>query len=138
VNTIDRFNSPYRFLSNFWPARVYLDGVDYATVEHAYQAAKTILPSERKTVRECVKPGEAKRCGRRVTIRADWEEVKLDVMYELLRQKFSEPRLREQLLATGNAQLVEGNYWGDIFWGVCNGVGQNNLGKLLMKVRSEL
>lgn len=83
-------------------------------------------------------PGEAKRRGRKVTMRDDWKEVKIDIMLDLLQLKFSDPILKQQLLATGNAKLVEGNYWHDNFWGTCrcgrcNNVRKENwLGRLLM------
>jgi hypothetical protein len=83
-------------------------------------------------------PGESKKLGRRCPVREDWEEIKLSVMEELVRSKFSNPKLSQKLLETNDKLLVEGNTWGDTFWGVCNGRGENHLGKILMKVRSEL
>lgn len=137
--TIGRFTHEYRFLSNFWPAPVDLDGMTYPTVEHAYQAAKTLDPNEREWVRLAITPGDAKRRGRRVTVSADWESRKLQVMEDLLRQKFdpSRDQLYKMLLGTRGRGLVEGNDWGDTFWGVCRGEGQNHLGRLLMKIRDE-
>lgn len=82
--------------------------------------------------------GVAKRRGRKLTIRSDWNKVKDDVMLELLRLKFAIPDLRDKLLATENATLIEGNTWGDTYWGVCRGIGDNTLGVLLMQVRSEI
>ena len=76
--------------------------------------------------------------GRHLPLRPDWEDVKLSVMEGLLRQKFREEPFKSQLKATGDAQLVEGNYWGDVYWGVCRGQGENHLGKLLMKIRGEI
>jgi hypothetical protein len=75
--------------------------------------------------------------GRAVDIRADWEKIKLNVMYTCLKLKFADPALKQKLLDTGSTQLVEGNWWGDVFWGVCNKKGQNHLGQLLMQVRNE-
>ena len=138
MKIIDQFHGPYRFLSNFWGAKVTLDGVVYPTVEHAYQAAKTLDAAERENIRAARAPNIAKRMGRSVTLRPDWEQVKVSIMLDLLRQKFRDPRWRGLLLDTGAAELVEGNYWGDTFWGVCNGGGLNQLGLLLMQVRSEL
>lgn len=141
ADIIYEFKGEYRFLSNFYPASVALDKHIYKSVEHAYQASKTLDPEQRKYVREsCPKPGDAKRYGRRVTLRPDWEKIKLDVMLELLQQKFCWPPLREKLLATGDAELREGNDWYDVYWGVSNltGKGQNHLGKMLMQVRKEL
>jgi ribA/ribD-fused uncharacterized protein len=136
---IDRFDGTFRFLSNFWPARVFLDGEEYPTIEHAYQAAKTLDLEERPLVRLAATPGRAKRLGQRLTLREDWEAVKLVVMLDLLRQKFARHSLTVALLATGEMELVEGNAWGDTFWGVdTHKGGANHLGRLLMQVRAEL
>lgn len=132
---IKSFNGNYRFLSNFWYSAVPYDGQWYRTVEHAYQAAKTIHEEHREYIRGCTTPGEAKSLGRQIPMRSDWNEIKVDVMRTLLREKFKDEGLRDQLLATGDAELIEGNTWGDYFWGVCYGEGQNWLGKLLMEVR---
>ena len=83
-------------------------------------------------------PVIAKRIGRKVNLRADWEDVKCDIMKELLKKKFENAELAEKLLATGDMELVEGNNHGDRFWGMVNGVGKNMLGKLLMEVRDDL
>jgi len=141
LEIIDRFRGRYRFLSNFWYVDVRHSGVVYPSIEHAYQAAKTILPLERKRILECNKPGTAKRLGRQLTLRSNWESIKVNVMKELLRQKFStikHPSLAKRLITTGNADLVEGNTWGDEFWGRYNGKGENMLGRLLMKIRQEI
>lgn len=134
-----RFDNEYDFLSNFYPAKVVLDGETYFSTEHAYQAAKTLDAHARKVIRDACSPGQAKRLGKHVALRPGWEGVKLQVMLDLLRQKFAPGSvLAERLLGTGNAKLVEGNWWGDLYWGVCNGRGANWLGKLLMQVREEL
>ena len=134
---IESFQGAYRFLSNFWPAEVEYEGLVYPSSEHAYQAAKTIDPEARKAFLD-IKPGQAKRKGRKVVLREDWEDVKLDVMLDLLRAKFSNPELTKMLLDTGDRGLIEGNTWGDQFWGVCKGQGENHLGLLLMQVRDEI
>ena len=137
--TITAFKDKHRFLSNFTPAKVEFDGVQYDTVEHAYQAAKTIDKGEREKIRAACAPGVAKRLGQKVTIRPDWEQIKVKVMYDLVSEKFSRyPVLKQFLLDTGSEEIIEGNHWNDTFWGVCNGVGENHLGKILMKVREEL
>lgn len=142
MDPITSFTGRYRFLSNFYPAAVVLDGVLYQSVEHAYQAAKTLDHKERKKFQvPLLPPADAKKMGRGVTLRPDWESVKLNIMLVLLRDKFygtNPGHLTEQLLDTGDAELIEGNWWGDIFWGVCNGIGENHLGKLLMQVREEI
>lgn len=135
---ITSFKGQYEFLSNFSPAIVTFEGKEYPTVEHAYQAAKTLSEAYRFYVGIAPTAGEAKKRGRRVPIREDWNQVKIVIMRELLRQKFTCPNLKSQLLATGDAELVEGNWWGDTFWGVCNGTGDNHLGKLLMELRKSL
>ena|SRR5581483_8752056 len=132
------FFKEYRFLSNFHLAEVELDGLKYRSTEHAYQAAKTNDPEERRKIREAVKPADAKKLGQKVTMRPDWEEVKFSVMKDLVRQKFNHKDLKEKLLATGDAYLEETNYWQDFCWGVCNGKGTNWLGKILMEIREEL
>ena len=136
---IDGFSGEFRWLSNFWPALVNLDGMTYPTVEHAYQAAKTTDEDARKLIRDAPSPGKAKRMGGRLAIRPDWGDVKLRVMEDLLRQKFA-PRseLAMKLSGTGNRPITEDNSWGDVFWGVSNGTGENNLGKLIMRIRDEL
>lgn len=139
MKPIDSFSGRYRFLSNFWYQDVQLDGVTYATVEHAYQAAKTLDPSIRQLVRMAGSPGQAKRMGNRIILRPAWDAVKLVVMLDLVRQKFQNSLLLTmELRNTFDASLIEGNHWGDTFWGVCNGKGENNLGKILERVRAEL
>lgn len=137
---IKEFQGKYRFLSNFWPVEVILDGKEYPSVEHAYQAAKTLDPKERERIRKLPSPGMAKRAGRRVTMWSAWNDFKLSVMKDLVRQKFKDSVLRRQLLDTGQEYLQEGNRWGDKFWGVDlrSGEGQNHMGRILMKVREEV
>jgi ribA/ribD-fused uncharacterized protein len=125
--------------SNFTPCHVMFDGESYPTVEHAYQAAKTLDKKERLRIKQAKTPGNAKYAGSQVTLRADWEAIKIDTMRKLLRQKFMKNDLYcDALRETGDQQLIEGNYWGDTFWGVCDGVGTNHLGRLLMEIRAEL
>lgn len=133
---INSFTGPHRFLSNFSPAVVYYGFMDFPTVEHAYQAAKTLDRSIRETIRIAPSPATAKKFGRNIELRPDWNDIRLEVMEELLEQKFAPmTSLCGLLLATGDEDLVEGNWWGDTFWGVCKGKGHNHLGKLLMKIR---
>ena len=138
-SAITSFEGEYRFLSNFYPAVVVFEGITYPTVEHAYQSAKTLDMNERRRIAAIADPAEAKRAGRALKYRADWEQVKFDVMETCVRYKFTHHiELRKKLLATGDATLEEGNNWGDRIWGVVDGVGENRLGKILMKVRDEL
>lgn len=135
---IQGFQGEWRFLSNFWAATIVFDGETYPTVEHAFQAAKTLSKQERQWVRSAERPGEARKRGKKVTLRQNWEDHKLTIMEDLVRQKFQDPTLRESLLATGDRPLEETNNWGDRFWGICNGQGKNHLGRILMKIRAEL
>lgn len=134
---IDDFTKQYFFLSNFYESPCTYEGLTYQSVEAAFQSAKTVRIEER-TRFTLMNPSEAKRAGRRIALRQDWEQIKDTVMYECLKSKFSDPALAKRLIATGNEELREGNTWGDTYWGVCEGVGKNRLGKLLMKVRKEL
>lgn len=142
METITSFSAEHAFLSNFHPADVILDGDSYPTVEHAYQAAKTDDYAFRLAIRLASGPKEAKRLARKAPLRSDWDKARLEVMLDLLRQKFSQADLQELLLQTRGALLVEGNNWGDRFWGCVfeNGrwVGHNQLGRLLMRVRDEI
>lgn len=136
---IGPFKGEYRFLSNFYPAEVMFEEVLYPTVEHAYQAAKTLRTDMRLRIRDQATPGGAKREGREVVLREDWDYIKVDIMQDLVFKKFTtHSDLREKLLATGDAELVEINHWHDTFWGMCNKIGANRLGRILMKVRGDL
>jgi len=111
----------------------------YPTVEHAYQASKCLYLGDAHTIIRARTPGEAKRLGRRVKMVANWDNIKDHYMLGFVRAKFVQnPDLAAKLIATGDEELVEGNTWGDTYWGVCRGVGQNKLGKILMQVRQEL
>jgi ribA/ribD-fused uncharacterized protein len=138
MKLINSFTGEHRFLSNFYPCEIFFEGVFYPSVEHAYQAAKTLMQAERDRVRIAKTPGAAKKLGRKVTLQVGWNSMRVAVMRELLRTKFANNVLRAMLLETEDAQLVEGNYWRDTFWGVCNGKGENWLGRLLMEVRKEV
>ena len=135
---IDRFRGEFDWLSNFFLCRVEFEGMNFSNVEAAFQAAKCLDMKERERFFG-LSGGQAKRLGRRVELRSDWEDVKIDIMRQVLKSKFTQnPELREKLIATGVTELIEGNNWNDRFWGVCRGVGQNHLGKLLMEIRAEL
>lgn len=134
---IDGFFGDYRWLSNFHLTTIKYEDMIYHSSEAAYQAAKTLDIKEREKFQTC-SPGETKKLGKSIALRSDWESVKLSVMETILREKFKNPFLKKLLIETGNAILVEGNWWGDQYWGVCNCVGLNNLGKLLMKIREDL
>ncbi len=133
------FNGRYRWLSNFAPCFITgVDGRQYPSVEHAYQAAK-LLPDDLEEFYLRVQTGMtaagAKSFTRYKQLKPDWLAARLNVMYTLVYRKFQLPLYRNKLLATGDAELVEDNWWNDTYWGVCNGRGENHLGKILMAVR---
>ena len=136
---IETFRGDYSFLSNFAMLEQPLHG--YITVEHYYIACKTKDIKIKETIKNLPLKG-LKAYGRTLELRGDWEDIKLVVMEYAVRYKFSDknPILRSKLIATGNLHIQEGNYWNDKFWGVClkTGVGENNLGKILMKIRGEI
>ena len=140
-NAITDFHAEgYTFLSNFYEAPVFFDGLTYGSNEAAFQAQKCMTEEEKIPFTE-YGPGKSKGMGRRVQLRPDWEAVKVGLMEEIVRAKFTQhPELAWRLIGTGDKMLVEGNHWGDTFWGVDarTGQGENHLGKILMKVREEL
>ena len=142
MNKISQFVGENLFLSNFYLEKLVWEGILWPSSEHAYQAAKTLDPQSRINIANLATPGQAKRAGRTLTLRPDWESVKLEVMYSIVHAKFKQnPHLLEKLLATGDAYLEEGNYHDDRIWGVCppdSGNGRNLLGKVLMAVRMDL
>ena len=139
MNKIDCFDGEYAFLSNFYDSPIEKDGIVYPTNEHFFQAMKTLDDEERKRIAAAETPGKAKRMGRSVKLRPDWEQSKIQIMKEGLTLKFlCHKDLAEKLVATGDVWLIEGNWWGDTYWGVCNGVGHNMLGNLLMEIRGDL
>ena len=139
---INKFDGKYAFLSNYHPCAVFYEGIAYPSVEHAFQAAKTLDMTQRYEIANMKSPGAAKRAGRKLNLRPDWEEVKFQVMEDCLREKFRDTELLVQLIATKGHFLIEGTTWHDKCWGICTceecgGNGDNNLGKLLMKIRDE-
>lgn len=137
---IDRFTKEagYDFLSNFYSSTISFEGQLYSTVEHAYQSAKSLDPAVRDTIRRAKSPAEAKKLGQCISIRSDWNDVKLSIMKALIKEKFENPFLRPLLLATDDADLILNNKWNDKFWGVCRGEGENWLGRILMEERSRI
>lgn len=134
---IDSFRGDFGFLSNFYESSLWHEGIQYRSVEHAYQAAKSSDETTKQMIREAKTPGIAKRLGYSCQLPPDWDARKVEIMRVLLCAKFENPLLRAMLLATGDAQLVEGNTWNDTFFGVCRGKGLNWLGRLLMEIREE-
>lgn len=146
MEIIDSFRGPYYFLSNFYLSEMLINGRLWASVEHAFQAAKSEDPVDQERIRNVPTSADAKRMGGAIRLRPDWDEIKYDIMVDCLREKFKQnPDLAQRLINTGSALLVEGNWWHDNTWGVCRcgcsrgrNVGRNWLGIALMLVRSEL
>lgn len=128
----------YNWLSNFEPCLVKYEGLHYPSTENAYQAAKTLSVDTRIQLFTDCSAANAKRRGNGVDLRRDWEDVKDQIMLDLIRIKFHQPFFKALLLLTENQFLVEGNTWNDEYWGVCNGNGLNKLGNILMQVRNEV
>jgi hypothetical protein len=136
---IDSFKDGFAFLSNFFIYPVIYKCITYLTSEHAYQCAKTLDAKEQEWIRSAPTPGQAKRRGKKATCRPDWEQVKFDIMHEIVLQKFQNPTLKRLLIETGNNELIEGNQHADKIWGCVweNGkwAGENHLGRILMQIR---
>jgi ribA/ribD-fused uncharacterized protein len=138
MQIINRFCDEMGFLSNFYPSPIEVCDTLFPTVEHAYQWFKTTNPMYRELILNARLPGMAKRLGKEAPLRKNWDSLKLSVMRDLVTLKFSDPEFAGFLICTGDAELIEGNYWGDEFWGQCNGIGANHLGKILMKIRDNI
>ena len=136
---INGFFEEYRWLSNFWEVPVTVTGIQYGSTEAAYQAAKTVDIDERQKFIGLT-PGQAKRLGSKIQLRANWNIVKLEIMELVLRAKFMTHKdLQQKLIDTGDCELIEFNTWGDTYWGMTKKHGGKNiLGKLLMNIREDL
>lgn len=153
-STITRFVGNYHYLSNFYETPITLNGVTWPTAEHAYQAAKCTEPCDIELIKRLPTPGAAKQAGKRVKMRHDWNDVRVPIMESIVRAKFNQNKdIADKLVATGDAVLIEGNGWGDKFWGMCTRNapprtpdgwiqaklhGDNHLGVILMDIRKEL
>ena len=138
------FKEQYRFLSNFYLASFAYDYRKWPSSEHAFQAMKTTDPHIQETIRQLPNAAATKKMGRKIKVREDWDEVKNHFMYMILCCKFVQNLdLNEKLLATYPANLVEGNWWHDNYWGNCfcekckNTPGRNILGQTLMTIRGD-
>lgn len=136
-NKIESFRDEYFFLSNFYNSKINVFGLTFENGEAAFQSQKTLDKDIQKKFCS-LNPTESKKMGRMVNLRKDWESIKMDVMEEVIRAKFSQnEELKNKLLQTGDRYLEEGNTWGDKIWGTVNGSGANLLGQILMKIREE-
>lgn len=135
-----KFRNEYWFLSNMFPAEMKVNGLTFTCAEACFQSFKTTDLEERKRFQD-LNGFEAKKLGRRISIRPNWNEIRLEVMYLVVKAKFRQhPELTDKLIRTcnrPNIEIVEDNTWGDKFWGRCNGIGENNLGKILTKIMTE-
>lgn len=155
MSVITHFRGEYEFLCNFYRSGFAVEwewkghSGSFPAAENAYQVAKAVdLDEEWNTLQDHtptiwrhfqrIPPGEAKRLGRKLDCRPDWQQIKIGVMESVLAAKFSRPHLQDLLVGTGDAELQEGNTWGDCFWGVYEGHGRNELGKALMRLRAKL
>lgn len=144
MEIIDTFRLGYNWLSNFYKAPIIVDGITYPTIEHAFQGAKTDDIEDKTRIAANANPVIAKRLGKRVQLRENWNEMRLGIMRELIDLKFQDRMLADKLIATGDAILIEGNRWHDNYWGACSCAGcstkthQNQLGLLLMEKREQL
>lgn len=133
---IKEFKGKYYFLSNYSKSNIIINGITFLNAEAALHSFKDI---KRQSEFASLDPATAKRKGRSVRLRHDWEDIKDDIMYLVVKAKFEQNSdLKDKLIATGDEYLEEGNTWNDTYWGVCKGRGKNMLGKILMRIRSEL
>lgn len=146
MNIINDFRGKYYFLSNFSDSKIEFNGFTYLNAEAAFHAQKNACNTYRYMM-QFQDASTAKKEGRKTKLRSDWEQVKDQIMYEVVKAKFEQnDNLRTKLLATGDAILIEGNHWHDNYWGVCTCkkcrsktyINSNNLGRILMRVRKEL
>lgn len=139
---INEFREEYQFLSNFYLHPINYKGHLFPSSEHAYQYMKceTSLDWLLMCTNFTNSPGKIKRKAKEIQIRKDWEEIKIGVMEEILKIKFSDKFLKEKLLSTNPHKIIEGNFHNDTFWGVClkTNKGKNHLGIILMSIRFEL
>lgn len=138
VGMIREFKGEHAWLSNFYRSKQTVGGVTYDTNEHFYQTQKTLIEAERQAIIAAPTPGQAKKLGRKVTLRDDWFVVREAVMWVGLMEKYkANPDLITKLVATYPHMLVEGNYWNDKYWGVClkTNTGNNVLGTFHMRIR---
>ena len=150
---IDTFTGRWGFLSNFYPCKIKYKGIEYPSVEHFYVAMKIkddqFINSKNIPLVDCQEmisriktPAEAKKLGKKLKIRKDWDIVRFSIMEWGVTEKFKDRDLLKLLISTQGEELKESNWWHDNYWGVCtcekcDSKGENNLGKILMKIRND-
>lgn len=140
------FKSEFKRFSNFYPVTIHYNRRTFPTVEHAFVSEKSFDPSFKNRIAnlKATQAGYAKKLGRQIQLRDDWDEIKNQVMFELVLTKFNKPEFQSFLLLTGEGKIVEGNYWHDNYWGDCyckkcqSVMGLNYLGRILMKIRENI
>lgn len=141
MSIIKEFKGEYSWLSNFTNCKINYQGKEYPSVEHAYMSAKCDA-EEWKTICQdaSIHASIIKKESRNIPLVSNWENIKLEVMYECLKEKYSQEPFKTKLLKTGEATIIEGNWWGDMYWGVClkTQAGENKLGLLIMLIRNQL
>ena len=139
MEAISTFRGDYSYLSNFYIRSIIYNGIKYKSTEHAYQAMKATNKDDHDFVANSLTPGRAKQSGQSIPCRQDWNNIKIQVMHDIVKAKFEQHAdLKELLLSTNDTALIEGNNWKDTYWGICDGKGENNLGKILMSIRDSL
>lgn len=131
------FRKEFAFLSNFYSSDITYNGEPFPTAEHAYQASKAVSKNDFQLIQSATSPAQAKKLARSISVRPNWNAIKRRVMREILEEKFAIPHLREKLLQV-QEPIIEHNKHGDTYWGVCGGVGENHLGKILTRIRNEI
>jgi hypothetical protein len=137
---IKEFKGEFRWLSNFSEVPVILGGVKYPSVEHAYQSAKSEVESWKEFCAETPEAGKVKNASKGISVISTWKRINLEIMKDLLIQKYNQEPYKSKLIATGKEEIQEGNLWGDDFWGIDlkTGTGKNILGQMIMEIRDEL
>lgn len=135
------FNDENRWLSNFEPVEIILEGIHYPSSEHAYASAKSdSMEWKSFCATHTNTAGKVKREGRKQSIVPNWDDIKVSIMKDCIQQKFAQEPYKTKLLNTGNQWIEEGNTWNDDFWGVDieTRQGLNILGHLIMEFRDDL
>ena len=138
---IKQFRDEHIWLSNMTSVKITYKGIEYASSEHAYMSAKSdSMEWKSRCADSQITAPQIKRESREIILIDDWDNIKLDVMAEVIDLKFSEEPFKTLLLKTGDTHIQEGNTWNDTFWGVNldTGEGENNLGKIIMEKRNKL
>lgn len=140
MKKITEFVEEFSWLSNFTPVKIMFDGDEYPSVEHAYMSAKSHDEGWKEFCQNTKNPGSVKRASRKIKLREGWDDIKFDIMLRCLEKKFIQEPFKSKLIETGDAYIMEGNWWKDTYWGIDlkSGEGNNYLGKLIMGIRTDL